>query len=84
MLERCFQEPTATDDLVDKKGADDVDRRASLRFTQSAVEIPMINGNVMKIPHQNNEINITEEMNKSGLWNSLNKPDKPIPPAANE
>jgi len=32
----------------------------------------------LKIPHQNNEINITdinitEEMNKSGLWNSLNK-----------
>lgn len=73
-------EPTATDDLVDKKGGDDVDRRASLRFTQSSVEIPMINGNVMKIPHQNHEINITEEMNKSGLWNSLNKPDKPIPP----
>ena len=29
----------------------------------------MFNGNVMKIPHNN--INITEEMNKSGCWKSL-------------
>jgi hypothetical protein len=29
----------------------------------------MLNGNVLKIPHQ--AINITEEMNKSGCWQSL-------------
>merc|ERR1719242_13955 len=53
-----------------------VDRRPSsaLRYTDSSVEIPMLNGNTMKIPHekiQQAEINITEEMNKSGCWKSL-------------
>merc|ERR1719370_2165228 len=34
----------------------------------------MLNGSVMKIPHntiQQGDINITEEMNKSGCWKSL-------------
>ena len=34
----------------------------------------MVNGKVMKIPHdliKQPEINITEEMNKSGMWKSL-------------
>jgi len=47
---------------------------ASLRFTNSSVEVPMMNGKVMKIPHdliKQPEINITEEMNKSGMWKSL-------------
>ena len=53
-----------------------VDRRpsSSLRFTDTNVEIPMLNGSVMKIPHntiQQGDINITEEMNKSGCWKSL-------------
>ena len=55
-----------------------VDRRpsSSLRFTDTNVEIPMLNGSVMKIPHntiqqQQQDINITEEMNKSGCWKSL-------------
>jgi len=52
------------------------DRRAStsLRYTDSSVEVPMVNGKVMKIPHdliKQPEINITEEMNKSGMWQSL-------------
>ena len=52
------------------------DRRASasLRYTDSSVEVPMVNGKVMKIPHdliKQPEINITEEMNKSGMWKSL-------------
>ena len=45
-----------------------------MRYTDSSVEIPMLNGNTMKIPHekiQQAEINITEEMNKSGCWKSL-------------
>jgi len=45
------------------------DRKPSLRCTESSLEVPMFNGNVMKIPHNN--INITEEMNKSGCWKSL-------------
>ena len=32
-------------------------------------QVPIFNGNVLKIPH--NAINITEEMNKSGCWKSL-------------
>ena len=53
-----------------------VERRpsSSLRFTDKSVEIPMLNGTVMKIPHntiQQADINITEEMNKSGCWKSL-------------
>ena len=52
------------------------DRResTSLRYTDSSVEVPMVNGKVMKIPHElikQPEINITEEMNKSGMWKSL-------------
>merc|ERR1719376_1664899 len=54
----------------------DAERResASLRFTNSSVEVPMMNGKVMKIPHdliKQPEINITEEMNKSGMGKSL-------------
>ncbi|XP_023335287.1 electroneutral sodium bicarbonate exchanger 1 [Eurytemora carolleeae] len=45
------------------------DGKGSLRCTKSSVEVPMLNGNVLKIPHQ--AINITEEMNKSGCWQSL-------------
>jgi hypothetical protein len=53
-----------------------VDRRPSsaLRFTDTNVEIPMLNGSVLKIPHDTicqPDINITEEMNKSGCWKSL-------------
>ena len=45
----------------------------NLRYTDSAVEVGMVNGKVMRIPHSSikQEINITEEMNKSGVWKSL-------------
>ena len=46
----------------------------SLRYTDSSIEVSMVNGKVMKIPHKvikQPEINITEEMNKSGVWKSL-------------
>ncbi len=47
-------------------------RRQSLRYTESSIEVPMANGNVMKIPITDNaDINISEEMNKSGVWKSL-------------
>jgi len=56
---------------------DNLERResANLRYTQSAVEVDMANGKVMRIPHASiknkQQINITEEMNKSGVWKSL-------------
>lgn len=33
--------------------------------------IPLANGNVMKVPM--NPINISEEMNKSGVWMDINQ-----------
>ncbi|TRY61887.1 hypothetical protein TCAL_09266 [Tigriopus californicus] len=45
-------------------------RRASLRYTESSVEVPLANGNIMKIP-VDSDINISEEMNKSGVWKSF-------------
>ncbi|XP_071744288.1 electroneutral sodium bicarbonate exchanger 1 isoform X41 [Lepeophtheirus salmonis] len=45
-------------------------RRASLRYTKSSIEVPMANGNVIKIPLDSG-INISEEMNRSGVWRSL-------------
>lgn len=48
-------------------------RRQSLRYTESSVEVEMANGNVLKIPLASNDsdINITEEVNRSGVWTSL-------------
>ena len=47
----------------------------SLRYTHSSIEVPMANGNIMKIPVSGNDtnmdINISEEMNRSGCWKSL-------------
>ena len=50
-----------------------VKRRQSLRYTSSGIEVAMANGNVMKIPvtENNSDINISEEMNRSGVWKSL-------------
>merc|ERR1719239_1412201 len=47
-----------------------VDRRpsSSLRFTDTSVEIPMLNGSVMKIPHNTIQ---QEDINKSGCGKSL-------------
>ena len=36
--------------------------------------IPLANGNVMKVPM--NAINISEEMNKSGMWKDINHEGK--------
>ena len=56
------------------------DRRKSLRYTESSIEVAMANGNVLKIPiagggdvdfAASSDINISEEMNKSGVWKSL-------------
>lgn len=39
--------------------------------TEGVMTIPLANGNVMKVPM--NPINISEEMNKSGLWKDINQ-----------
>jgi len=47
-------------------------KKGSLRYTNSGIEVPMANGNVIKIPCNNDsDINISEEMNRSGVWKSL-------------
>ena len=33
----------------------------------------MANGNIIKIPVADSDINISEEMNKSGLWKSVDQ-----------
>ena len=43
------------------------------RYTPSGIEVPMANGNVIKIPVVDSDINISEEMNKSGLWKSVDQ-----------
>ena len=43
------------------------------RYTASGIEVPMANGNVIKIPVADSDINISEEMNKSGLWKSVDQ-----------
>merc|ERR1712066_283340 len=54
------------------------ERRSSinLRYTQSAVEVDMASGKVMRIPNtaiRQPEINITEEINNCGGWKSVEK-----------
>lgn len=55
------------------KFQDDQGRRASLRYTDSGLELPLANGNVMKIPVNDSapDINISEEVNKCGVWKNL-------------
>ena len=43
------------------------------RYTPSGIEVPMANGNIIKIPVADSDINISEEMNKSGLWKSVDQ-----------
>ena len=48
-------------------------RRASIKYTDSGLELPLANGNVMKIPASEiaPDINISEEVNKCGVWKNL-------------
>lgn len=48
-----------------KKQAKPIDYAAS-----GNLQIPLANGNIMKIPLKS--INITEEVNKTGLWKQVN------------
>uniref|UniRef100_A0A8D8W5I7 Anion exchange protein n=1 Tax=Cacopsylla melanoneura TaxID=428564 RepID=A0A8D8W5I7_9HEMI len=43
------------------------------------LQIPLANGNILKVPVTS--INISEEVNKTGIWKQVNKGDKKIPPA---
>jgi hypothetical protein len=45
----------------------------SIKYTESGVEVPLANGNVVKIPVIQDlpEINISEELNKSGVWKNV-------------
>ena len=46
-----------------------------IRYTDSSIEVSMANGNVLKIPVSGNDqsadINISEELSRSGVWKSL-------------
>lgn len=46
--------------------------------SEGMMTIPLANGNVMKVPL--NPINISEEMNKSGVWKDINKDQEKKPP----
>ena len=65
---------------------DQLGRRASLMVTSGGIAVPMANGNVMMLPLPEedlegpevgvapiatSDINITEEVNRSGVWTSL-------------
>ena len=53
---------------------EDSKETSSYKYTEKDLEVPMISGNIMKIPCtiiKQSDINITEEMNKSGMWKSL-------------
>ena len=41
------------------------------RYTNDGIEVPLANGNMITIPCADSDINISEEMNRSGVWKSL-------------
>lgn len=46
--------------------------RHSLRYTHSAIEVPMANGNIIKIPVSSDmDIDISEELNQCGVWKDI-------------
>lgn len=46
--------------------------------SEGMMSIPLANGNVMKVPV--NPINISEEVNRSGVWMDINKDQEKKPP----
>jgi hypothetical protein len=79
------QEHLDAQDLLDVEAAaaaegSDHQRRPSLKYTHTSVELALANGNVLKIPLKpgecnettcNTDINISEEIRKTGTWKSL-------------
>ena len=69
------------DGVLQQPNLQNLNRRASISVTNqgTAVAVPMANGNIMMIPvaedgNENNVesgINITEQINSSGVWTSL-------------
>ncbi|XP_042866238.1 sodium-driven chloride bicarbonate exchanger-like isoform X4 [Penaeus japonicus] len=47
------------------------DKKDAVHSSEGVMTIPLANGNVMKVPM--NPINISEEMNKSGVWMDINQ-----------
>ena len=46
--------------------------RHSLRYTHTAIEVPMANGNIIKIPVSSDiDIDISEELNQCGVWKDI-------------
>ncbi|XP_064079112.1 sodium bicarbonate cotransporter 3-like isoform X11 [Macrobrachium nipponense] len=64
---RLESEEQANDDEDDG----DVDGNLKKSPTDGVMTIPLANGNVMKVPM--NPINISEEVNKSGVWKDINQ-----------
>lgn len=62
---------------------DDEEVKLGKETSEGMMTIPLANGNVMKVPL--NPINISEEMNKSGVWQDINKDQekKPNSPTKN-
>ena len=67
-IEEAEEEQKAAARLQEESG-----RRASIKYTDSGLELPLANGNVMKIPASEiaPDINISEEVNKCGVWKNL-------------
>jgi len=59
------EELTTKDFVFDAKGVKPIPLNPSGNFS-----IPLANGNVMKIPV--NSLNITEEVNRTGIWKTVN------------
>lgn len=54
----------------------DVDAEAKVINHGSMVTVPLTNGNVLKVPNTHPSINISEEVNKSGVWQDIHGPEK--------
>ncbi|XP_071539828.1 sodium-driven chloride bicarbonate exchanger isoform X18 [Panulirus ornatus] len=52
--------------------------KEAINASEGMMTIPLANGNVMKVPM--NPINISEEVNKSGVWMDINKDQEKKPP----
>ncbi|XP_069941371.1 sodium-driven chloride bicarbonate exchanger isoform X4 [Cherax quadricarinatus] len=54
--------------------------KETISTAEGVMTIPLANGNVMKVPM--NPINISEEVNKSGVWMDINKDQEKKPPTS--
>ncbi|KAG0711584.1 Sodium-driven chloride bicarbonate exchanger [Chionoecetes opilio] len=68
---------------IEESDDEDIEGKIGKETSEGMMTIPLANGNVMKVPLV--PINISEEMNKSGIWMDINKDQekKPISPTKN-